>query len=498
VNAESIFLSEISKLKRRVFSRFVYRILLWSFVIFLGSYAILFFITEAGFSGRGNYGPWTVILIGISLIAAIMVAILERKSFQFFLIDIDTRRDLRDSLSTAYEYHRSGNKSVFSDLLMQDAAVKLRQLNTRQIFPAKFSRLHLLLILVLMTGMALFSSVYYRSGFSPVPVDPRKIEKARTLVRDFTRSDLAVSRSKKAKANDVIDNKIEQLRKTLNDPSITRDELFASLNRHLKEIQGEQSRQAAELDARLDDANILNMPIQDSPDLQSLKAGQLEKLKKLLHQALNHQIPDGIHENMESLQELFSLEKLLSQVIDEFHEGDSGPRVSADSRRYQKPMSSSPQDLGKKNDDSFQPKAGGQSSVNAEDGGADIPGRSRSDSSQSDGFDAPGEWGLSQGSSPQAGNAISSGREKPGSELEKAPGPEIQDKVMSAQVRHYLMRIRSLATVGESKLKEEEIVRVYQQEIEGVLQKEDIPLNYRNYIKHYFLSIGIETAEGSP
>jgi hypothetical protein len=346
-----------------------------------------------------------------------------------------------------------------------------------------------------MTGMALFSSVYYRSGFTPIPVDPRKIEKARTLVRDFNRSDLAVSRSKKAKANDVIDNKIEQLRKTLNDPSITRDELFASLNRHLKEIQGEQSRQAAELDARLKDARIRDVPIQDFQNSKNLTAGQLQKLKKILHQALNNRIPDGIHQNMESLQELLSFEKLLSQIIDEFDAGGSDPEALADSRRHQAPESSSSQEIEKNADDSPHSGAGGENPANAEDGEADVPGRSRSDSSQSDGFDAPGEWGLSQGPSPQAGNAKSSGREKPGSELEKAPGPEIQDKVMSAQVRHYLMRIRSWTTVGESKLKEAEIVRVYQQEIEGVLQKEDIPLNYRNYIKHYFLSIGLEPAE---
>jgi hypothetical protein len=133
--------------------------------------------------------------------------------------------------------------------------------------------------------------------------------------------------------------------------------------------------------------------------------------------------------------------------------------------------------------------------ANAENGEADFPGRSRSGLSSPDDFDLPGERGFSPGSFPQAGNAKSNGSHKPGAEIEKTAGSGVQDKVMSAQVKQYLVRIRTQTATGESKLKEEEIVRTYRKEIEGVLQKEEIPLNYRDYIKHYFLSIGLETED---
>ena len=68
---------------------------------------------------------------------------------------------------------------------------------------------------------------------------------------------------------------------------------------------------------------------------------------------------------------------------------------------------------------------------------------------------------------------------------------------MSSQAKNYLIHIRSLTDIGESKLKEEDIIRTYRQEIESILQKEDIPLNYREYIKQYFISIGLETADSS-
>jgi hypothetical protein len=52
-----------------------------------------------------------------------------------------------------------------------------------------------------------------------------------------------------------------------------------------------------------------------------------------------------------------------------------------------------------------------------------------------------------------------------------------------------------LPTIGNAKVKEEDVIRPYRQELESVLQKEDIPLNYREYIKSYFLSIGLKKEE---
>ena len=51
--------------------------------------------------------------------------------------------------------------------------------------------------------------------------------------------------------------------------------------------------------------------------------------------------------------------------------------------------------------------------------------------------------------------------------------------------------------MGEARVKEEEIFRTYRKEVEGILQKEDIPANYREYIKNYFISIGMNTKENA-
>ena len=495
MNAEAIFLAEISKIKRRSSIRFVNRILLWGSVFFLSSCTILSIIAHAGLSGPDPNRLWVILLIGISLIAAIAVAFIERKDFQSFLIDIDTRLQSQDTISTAFEYQRSGNKSVFLDLLMQEASARLSRLNHQQIFPAKFSRLHFALMLALVTAGASFFSYYSGSVPTLPPVDQRKIEKAMTLAREFARSRVAIRPSEKAVDNSIISRNIRKLRNTLNNPTITRDQLFTALNKQLKEIQSEQTLLAAELTARLDDAGLRNTPIQDFPDLENFNAAQLAKLKKILNQTLSNHIPDDVHPDLESLQELLSLEELLSLIIDDFHEGDSGAEAFAKSEHSQSSEFKYPRDLRKRDGDPDHPASADDIPGEAGSWGVDIPGRSRSETSQADISDMQNESGRNQETSPRAGNAKSGDGEKPGSEIEKVPGPGIQDKVTSAQVKQYLIRIRSQTSPGESRLNEEEIIRDYQKEVEGILLKEDIPLNYREYIKNYFLSIGIETAE---
>jgi hypothetical protein len=495
VNTEAIFLTEISKLKRRSSIRFINRILLWGAVFFLSSYTILNFIAMAGLAGLDPNKLWATLLIGISLIAAIAVAFIERKDFQSLLIDIDTRLQLQDTISTAFEYHRSGDKSVFLDLLMQEATARLSRLNHYQIFPVKFSRLHFVLILVLIIAGASFFSFYSSSVLTLPTVDQRKIEKAMTLVREFARRHVTAKPQKGASHDSTITSNIRQLRETLNDPAISKEQLFDSLNKQLKEIHAKQKVLAADLQARLNDANIFNPPIPDFPDADKLNASQLARLKEILNQALNKPIPDDIYHDIESFQELLNMEEFLSQIIDEFNESYSGTEEFAESGRSQSPKSTYPGDLRKKTEDPDSPAAGGDFSDEKGSRMADLSGRSRFDSSHEDGTDVQDEQGLPHGLSPQAGTAKSDRKKKQGPEIKEAPGPEIQDKVMSAKVKQYLIRIRSQTSPGESRLREEEIVREYQQEVEGILKKEDIPLNYREYIKNYFLSIGIETSD---
>jgi len=430
-----------------------------------------------------------IILVGITLLGGFLFAHAKKSNFLNFLIDIDTRLKLQDRISTAYEYQSSGNKSGFSELLMQDAVDKLRKLSNKQIFPAKLSALHLMLLLMVIANVALYASIHSASGFKPA-----HIEKARTLLRDYTMSRIEGHKTQKVKRNNGYYKKLEQLTQMFNDRSKNQGQQFAALNRFLIEIQGEQTSLESELGAKLNAARIDEMSIQNIVELENLNSRSLEKLKMLLKQLLNNQIPNAIDQNIETLQELYSMEELLSQIIDDFSLGNSDKKELADSDGDESQSSQYINDDTQGYDDIKRTQipgeySGGKQGRKGADDQAGSGQSHGSDRGENDDIGHGGEYSTS------AGRAKSLGQKKPSHKLGKSKGPGIKDKIISPQANNYLMHIRSLGAIGESRLKEDNILRTYQQEIESILQKENMPLNYREYIKQYFISIGLKAQE---
>jgi hypothetical protein len=493
MSAETLFLSEISKLKRRVIVKTVQRTLLNAALTFLGIFPIVFLIEKAEFLESGAYDSWVILLIGFSLFVGVLTAYLQKKGFLALLIDIDTRLKLKDRLSTAYEYQKFGKKTDLTDLLRQDATDTLRQLSTRKLFPLKFSFLDLVLILLILINMALYSSDYLWSGNKSTHTNQYKLEKISTLLRNYSESRIEGRKEKKTRQPDVYTRKLENLSRKLQEGSITRDQVFTTLNRFLKDVQGKQTRLANALGTQLKAAKIEKMPVSKIPTLQNLSESNLEKLKMLLKKLPNNQIPDSVNRDIETLQELHRLGKLLSQIIDDINEDTE---ALAESDRNQTRGSQYMDDLKKARDDTQRSRIPATFSSRKPDS-EDPNRRPGSDQSQGEGRDSQTEFESRDGYSSSAGRGKSSGKKKSGTEIEKLSGPGIQDEMIPAQMQNYLIHIRSLTAIGESKINEADIIRTYRQEIEGILQKEDIPLNYREYIKHYFISIGLKTEENA-
>jgi hypothetical protein len=496
MNAETLFFSEISKLKRCVTVKAVQRILLNAALTFLGICIIVFIIEKAGFLKSGAYGWWYILLIGFSLCVGLLTAFLREKGFLAFLIDIDTRLKLKDKLSTAYEYQKFGKKSDLSNLLMEDATDTLRQLSTRKLFPPKFSFLHLVLILLILINMALYSSNFFLSGNKSTRSNQYKLEKITTLLQNYSENRIEGQKEKKKRQPDVYTRELENLSNKLKDVSMTQDQLFTTLNRFLKDVRGKQTRLANGLDTQLTAAKIEEMPDLKIPTLQNLSASNLKKLKMLLNQLPNNQIPDSVNRDIETLQELHRLEMLLSQIIDDINEDTFRKDKLAESDRNQTRGSQYMNDLKKARDDTQHSRTLGKFS-NQKPDIEDPNQQPGSDQSRGAGRDLQKEFESRDGYSFLAGRAKSTGKKKSSTEIEKPSGPGIQDKMISAQMQNYLIHIRSLTAIGESRIEAEDIMRTYRQEIEGILQKEDIPLNYREYIKHYFISIGLKTEKNA-
>lgn len=487
---EISFSSEISKLKRRNIVIALCRILLNTGLIFLGICIFVFIIQKASVSNLSDSVSWVIFSIGFSLAAALLLGFLKRDKFITTLIDIDCRLRLQDRISTAYEYYKSGKKTVFSDLQIKDAAAKLHQLSTRQMLPVKFSWLHLLLIFLIVANGALFLSNFLSSEFKLTRTDQNKLEVAGELSRNYAVSRLERKKEKKKKRQNGYSKELEHLRNRLNDRSITQDQLITRLDRFLKDVQGEQTRLATELGAKLKAAEIDEMPIQTIPKLENLSLNQLEKLKRILNRALNNQIPDSMNQNIEALQELYRTEERLSQMIDEFYEGHSDSDEVAGSKYDNTRSSTATHGLKKPFGDTEHSKTKGDV-LNRNRGFEGRHGQPGPEQRQEIDRDLKDEFGSEPGSS-SAGRAPSDGKKKSKDELAKSPGLGTQDKMKSSQGDSYLIQIRSLTAIGESKLEEKDIIRSYRKEIEGILQKEDIPLNYRGYIKNYFISIGLK------
>ena len=90
-----------------------------------------------------------------------------------------------------------------------------------------------------------------------------------------------------------------------------------------------------------------------------------------------------------------------------------------------------------------------------------------------------------------AGREKAKGDSKAPYELESPETPVVKDKGVSGRGDGYTTYVRSLPAIGRAGLKEEDIIRAYQKELENVIRKEEIPRPYREYIKQYFLSIGL-------
>jgi hypothetical protein len=494
VSVETAFTNQIAKIKRRLAVRTAHGILLNSGLIYLGLQLILFMAAIAGWTDAKTNASWYVVSIGASVSASIFIAFVTRKNFLHILIEIDRRLKLQDRLSTAYEYFKWNKDSEFTDLLMQDASAELVRLNSKQLLPVELSWRHLIFIFLLIGNMALYAMDYPISNFKSARAEQKLIKQAGELLRNYTFRRIETNSAQHTPRQTEVSRKLEQLGNQLYDRALTSDQLLTALAGTLKEVQTERTRLKDELESRLNAAGIQAPTVRQNPELENMSPDQLDKLKGLLKGASNNRIADTVNEVMESLQELDSITKLLSRIMDDVKKDRSEAAESAIVAEDEIQTSQVIDGLDNVWDDPQQSKSKGRTSD---------PGLSSPDSSgergsgqlQKNDGSFQGEERMLEGDSPSVGRAKSTDDINPGTETDESTGPAVQEKLASSPMRSYLVHIRALSEIGEARLKEEDIMRTYGQAVESILQKEDIPLNYREYIKNYFMAIGLRTEE---
>ena len=470
MSADTLFFSGIYKLKILVIINVVVRMFVWALVIFLGTYTAVIAIEKAGFSfinaDKFFYGA----SLGVSLLLSLLYGYVQRGPLIDKLIEIDTRLALQDRISTAYEYQQLGKRSVFVDLLTADAGYRLSQLSKKQIFPLKFSYVHLLLAILIFVNVFL----YYGDRLFPVSrltsADQEKLKNISTLLNGYiSRKSESVNRTIENPYSDPY-KKLKQIAQKIDHRSLSQEDLWASMNKLLLEIQAEQARFAERLSLKLENAGLENMLNQEIIQIGKITSSNLKKLNIKINQMFKNRVPASINRDLAVLEEYRNLDKFLSQIIDDLEEIKFD---QADNKL---------EEINKKAEDKNRDKnliQNGQGKM--------VPGGIQ------DNVNSEGGGGPDKRASSAAGNAKSENPAKSPYEFQKLKGPALQDKIISRPEENFHVHIRSLAAMRGSKLKAADITRPYRKEIESILAKEDIPLNYREYIKNYFLSIGLAT-----
>jgi hypothetical protein len=202
-------------------------------------------------------------------------------------------------------------------------------------------------------------------------------------------------------------------------------------------------------------------------------------------------IPEKIEKDAALLAEYQRFKNFLSQFID----SSQGVESQQDNRGRSQTQSKS-----RKSGNKHHPN---KKKYDANDTGSnEVPGenRQRSNRLADSAYPDPDQRGPSdfedfgvedEDTSLSAGRSKSRNQDNPPYEMDRPKGPVLQDKIISTETKDYSIHIRALTNIGKSKRKQEDITREYRHEIEGILKKEDIPFNYREYIKNYFISIGL-------
>ena len=280
MHAETLFRSQIAKIRRRNVIRMLHGMLLNASLIYLSFNLLSIGLHTAGITGHMADGWWHAVCGGISLLLGAATGLTLKQKLPHVLMEIDRRLALRDKLSTAHEYFKYHADNMFTGLLVRDATSSLQSFNMQQIMPITLSRRHWAAAALLLLNIGLYSEAWDSTGRHLSDREIKNIENAGKLLKDYSirRIDNRESQSPTSKSH--IDKKLDQVRQSLQDRSKTFDQQVRAMHQYREEIQGERSSLTNELDKRLEAAEIKPVLTPTITPSKNLSAAQLEKLRK--------------------------------------------------------------------------------------------------------------------------------------------------------------------------------------------------------------------------
>jgi len=490
VSTDQSFLAHISKLRRIIVKRSISHCLVTTCSFSLILITIALGIEKIGLFLWYGYSIYPFLVL-IAFASSVLYTLRTKKAFLDELIGIDIRLDLKERLSTAYEYHQRGRRSLFVDLLIKDTTHVLGMIKASQIFPTQFSPAHIL-VPVFATVMIVLLAVDFSPTAHKQDGSWESLTQIGIKIERYSKKEIQGGKKRDKRSPNDLYQKMEKIAKELKNQSTTKERLLKSLGELRKEAGIERTLLAQKLHNELSLGDTSNTPMLNALKKEKINPNELNQVKEELKGLFGGEVPASISQEISDLNQSLQLEQFLgeteSQVRSALKEED-GFLLLDEKKQAVKGKDDKEMD---KIILSGQALASLQSSrLGDERSTSPTPGKAKTGSEGEEKRGKP----VNDDQAFTAGKGQSDGKKKSPYALKGSKRPALKDKGVSGPGERYNVHVRSLPTIGKAKIEEEEIIRPYRQEIEDVLKKEDIPLHYREYIKSYFLSIGLREEE---
>ena len=495
MNSYTVFNSQITKIKGLILKRTLEQFLL-NTILFYSPLASVTLITLKTGLLSGDRNALFALNLVISFFIALLLRVRRCGSLMDELIGIDARLRLDSRLSTSYEYSKTLEKSIFKDLLIKETSHLLQTINPRVMFPRLLNRTHLLIPIFILFFFIALSWDFFSNPVKKEYMEDPKVQLISARIKDFLKKESLGIKGKEIQHPKEAHRALEEMVKGIDEQTVSRDTLLEAVQALTRQIQAEQRSTAERIRTTLNPGDKTNSPVLAPLETQTLDPDEVRKIGEVLKELFQDKVPASIADDISALKNNSRVIKLLDQILDELR-ADGSMKKAPLSKMEEMGVAIEKSSSNMNNEDQ---EISSKSAV-AGDPGSDIiqnysqlKGQDRSDTS-GEGGDSEGggsEDGDINGSFyPRAGHDRASGGHNAPEEITSSQIPAIREQGISTPGERYSAQIRSLTAIGNSGINETDVIRVYEREIEEILKKEDIPLNYRQYIKNYFLSIGI-------
>ncbi|MBT4526348.1 MAG: hypothetical protein HOC24_07350 [Deltaproteobacteria bacterium] len=462
---------------------------------------VFLFLTNIVIKLEPGFIPhWTIFYPGMALFGLILTIsymLFKPKQLLKELEAVDRLNHLDERLGTAYEYYLKQKKSIIVDLLYQDVVQKLGTIGKQINIKKSFNRTKLLILFIL-SALFLVSFLSFSPGIPDYIISEKKvISKVAQMLKAFSQKKLKIKNSETV--SEAL-QKISDVEESIAKNRLNRDKLLETIDELDKQLVRERKQLMGDLSEQLSAGTDFKPNLAESFSEMESQDNALERIKKQLSDYFDNQLPEDLDRHFEELKNNELAKELMDQIKQELEQAqeDSNQKNQSSNDQMGVVIDDLDGEQASSETNDRQSRAN-QSSDNQQDRQLRNKDGELSASNQQSDVNSLSDKNR-QGDALDNFDSYTAGKEKDTNqkknqpyELKTGETSPTPTKGKSTQGEGTSTIIQSLMKIGSSKIEAAEVFRQYQEKLEQVMKKEDIPMEHRGMIKDYFLSIGLKT-----